>query len=310
MNKKLFSLNNFLFILHPSAFILSISVFISKRKKRIGLIVSGLLLLGGLAVLLWAFVIEPGRVTVKETRIVIRGWPQAFNNSRVVLVSDLHVGSPHIDLEKLREIVAEINAQQPDLILIAGDFVIQDVLGGDFIEPELIAAELKSLRARHGVYAVLGNHDWWYDGERVMRALDNNGIKVLENEVAEIERDGQSVWIAGLADLWTRKQLVTTTLGKIPASSTVIVLTHNPDLFPRIPADVALTLAGHTHGGQVNLPFFGRRVVPSEFGERYAIGHIQENGHQLFVTPGIGTSIIPVRFRVPPEISVLTISAG
>jgi predicted MPP superfamily phosphohydrolase len=90
----------------------------------------------------------------------------------------------------------------------------------------------------------------------------------------------------------------------------VIALTHNPDLFPKLPADVALTLAGHTHGGQVNLPFFGRRVVPSEFGERYAVGHVQENGHHLFVTQGIGTSIIPVRFRVPPEISVLKISAG
>jgi uncharacterized protein len=285
-------------------------VFISKRKKRIGLIALGLLLFGGLALLLWAFVIEPGRVTVKETSIVIHGWPQAFNNSRIVLISDLHVGSPHIDLEKLREIVATINGQQPDLILIAGDFVIQDVLGGDFIEPESMAAELKNLKARHGVYAVLGNHDWWYDGERVMRALNDNGIKVLENDVAQIERDGQSIWIAGLADLWTGKQLVTMTLSKIPGPATVIALTHNPDLFPKLPADVALTLAGHTHGGQVSLPFFGRRVVPSEFGERYAVGHVQENGRHLFVTPGIGTSIIPVRFRVPPEISVLKISAG
>jgi uncharacterized protein len=285
-------------------------VLISKRKKRIVLSALGLLLFGGLALLSWAFLIEPGRVTVKETTILIPGWPQAFNNSRVVLISDLHVGSPHIDLEKLREIVATINGQQPDLILIAGDFVIQDVLGGEFVEPEPIAAELKNLRARHGVYAVLGNHDWWYDGERVMRALNNNGIKVLENDVARIERDGQSIWVAGLADLWTRKQLVTTTLSKISGPATVIVLTHNPDLFPKIPTDVALTLAGHTHGGQVNLPLFGRRVVPSEFGERYAIGHVQENGHHLFVTPGIGTSIIPVRFRVPPEISVITISAG
>lgn len=281
------------------------------RKKRIGLIVLGLCLAGCAALLLWAFVIEPSRVTVKETAIVIPRWPQAFDHLRVVLISDLHVGSPHIDLEKLREIVATINQQQPDLILIAGDFVIQDVIGGDFIEPEPIAAELKNLRARYGVYAVLGNHDWWYDGERIMRALNDSGIRVLENDVAQIERDGQSIWIAGLADLWTRPQLITTTLSKITGPpANVIALTHNPDIFPKIPTDVPLTLAGHTHGGQVNLPFIGRRVVPSEFGERYAIGHVQENGHQLFVTPGIGTSIIPVRFRVPPEISVLTISAG
>jgi len=157
---------------------------------------------------------------------------------------------------------------------------------------------------------VLGNHDWWYGGERVTRALNNVGVPVLENDVAEVKRDGGSIWIAGLADLWTRKPLITTTLGKIPEQATVIALTHNPDIFPEIPARVALVLAGHTHGGQVNLPLLGRRVVPSRFGERYAVGHVEENGHHLFVTPGIGTSIIPVRFRVPPEISVLTISSG
>lgn len=284
-------------------------MFLSKRKKRIGLIVLGLILFTGASLLVWSVLIEPGRLTVKETTINIPQWPQAFDHLRIILISDLHVGSPHIDIEKLREIVATINQQQPDLVLIAGDFVIQDVWGGHFVEPEQIAAELKNLRARDGVYAVLGNHDWWYDGARVMSALNNAGIKVLENDVARIERSGQSIWIAGLADLWTGKQNIAGTLAKIPASAMVVALTHNPDLFPTIPTGVALTLAGHTHGGQVNLPFFGRRVVPSEFGERFAIGLLRENGHQLFVTPGIGTSIIPIRFRVQPEISVLIITS-
>jgi uncharacterized protein len=285
-------------------------MFLSKRGKRIVLWASGLVLAGCVGLGLWAFVIEPGRLVVREETIVIEGWPPAFDRVRIVLVSDLHVGAPHVTLEKLREVVALINRQQPDLILIAGDFVIQDVLGGEFVEPEPIAAELKNLRARHGVFAVLGNHDWLYDGNRVMRALNNAGIRVLENDVAEIERDGNSIWIAGFADLWTRKPLITTTLGKIPEQAKVIALTHNPDIFPEIPARVSLTLAGHTHGGQVNLPLLGRRVVPSRFGERYATGHVQENGHHLFVTSGIGTSIIPARFRVPPEISVITVSSG
>ncbi|HEV2915967.1 MAG TPA: metallophosphoesterase [Pyrinomonadaceae bacterium] len=285
-------------------------MLLSGRKKKLGLIVAGALLAGCATLILWAFVLEPDSLVVRETVIVIPQWPRAFDRLRIALIADLHVGSPHIRIDKLRQIVATINEQQPDLILIAGDFVIQDVMGGEFVEPEAIASELKNLRARDGVIAVLGNHDWWYDGDRITRALESAGVRVLENDVAGIERDGQRVWIAGLADLWTRKPLITTTLAKInePAPN-VIVLTHQPDIFPQIPSGVLLTLAGHTHGGQVNLPLLGRRVVPSDFGERYAIGHVEENGHHLFVTPGIGTSIIPVRFRVPPEISLITVTS-
>jgi uncharacterized protein len=285
-------------------------MFPSKRSKRIVLGALGLALAVCVGLALWAFVIEPRRLVVREETIIIQGWPGAFDPLRIVLISDLHVGAPGVTLEKLREVVARVNAQQPDLVLIAGDFVIQDVLGGEYVDPEPIAEELKSLRARDGVFAVLGNHDWWKDGERITRALNKVGIRVLENDVAEVKREGGSIWIAGLSDLWTRKPLITATLGKIPEQATVIALTHNPDIFPDIPARVALTLAGHTHGGQVNLPLIGRRVVPSRFGERYAIGHVQENGRHLFVTPGIGTSIVPIRFRVPPEISVLTVSSG
>jgi hypothetical protein len=285
-------------------------MFLSRRKKIV-LITLALLLKCGAGLVLWAFFFEPDSLVVRETAIVIPRWPPAFERLRIVLIADLHVGSPHVKVEKLRQIVARINEQQPDLVLIAGDFVIQDVMGGEFVEPEAIAGELKSLRARDGVIAVLGNHDWWYDGDRITRALESAGIRVLENDVAQIQRDGQSLWVAGLADLWTRKPLITTTLAKIhDPKATVIVLTHHPDIFTQIPAGVPLTLAGHTHGGQVNLPLLGRRVVPSEFGARFAIGHIEENGHHLFVTPGIGTSIIPVRFRVPPEISVITVTSA
>lgn len=280
---------------------------LSRRSKRIGLAALGLMLAGCAGLALWAFVIEPSRLVVKEETIVIREWPSSFNHLRIVLISDLHVGSPYITIEKLRQVVTTINQRQPDLVLIAGDFVIQDVRGGEFVGPEAIAAELKGLRARDGVFAVLGNHDWYYDGERIMRELNNAGLRVLENDVAQIERDGQSIWIAGLSDYWTRPQQITTTLRKTPGQATIIALTHNPDIFPRIPPSVPLTLAGHTHGGQVNLPLLGRRVVPSEFNQRYAIGHIEENGHHLFVTSGIGTSILPVRFRVPPEIAVITV---
>jgi predicted MPP superfamily phosphohydrolase len=259
--------------------------------------------------LVWSFLIEPNRLIVKEETLRLPGWPTKLANMRVAVISDVHAGSPFIGAEKLRDVVTKVNQTDPDLILIAGDFVIQGVLGGHFVEPEIIAGDLKGLRARYGVYAVLGNHDWWYDGERMKRALQNAGIRVLENEVARIDKDGQSLWLAGLADLWTRPQKIEETLHQVSDTGPVIALTHNPDIFPDIPPRVALTIAGHTHGGQVNLPLIGRPKVPSIYGQRYATGHIVEDQRHLFVTTGIGTSMIPVRLGVPPEIVVLTLTS-
>jgi predicted MPP superfamily phosphohydrolase len=110
-----------------------------------------------------------------------------------------------------------------------------------------------------------------------------------------------------VSDARTRAADVARALAAVPEGAPALVLTHNPDVFVRVPDRVLLTLAGHTHGGQVNLPVLGRLIVPSRFGERYAIGHVHEEGRDLFVSPGIGTSIIPVRLRVPPEISLLTV---
>ena len=271
------------------------------------LITLGSLLLVILFLGLWAFVIEPNRLSVNEVVISLPNWPSNFEPLRIVLISDLHVGSPYIDAAKLQRIVETANAAQPDLILLAGDFMVTSSQE-QTIEPEIIADGLKHLRARFGVFAVLGNHDWWYNGERVRAALNAVDIRVLENDVARIEHQGKNLWVAGLADAWTRKPDITGTLQKVTDDGPIIVLTHNPDLFTDIPARVSLTLAGHTHGGQVSIPLIGRPQVPSQYGERYAIGHIIEDNRHLFVTPGVGTSILPVRFRVPPEISVLTIT--
>ncbi|MBA2339268.1 MAG: metallophosphoesterase [Pyrinomonadaceae bacterium] len=279
----------------------------ASRKLNKKLIVLLALLLSGVALAAWAFLIEPSLITVSHHTIKIPRWQREHQNLKIAILTDLHVGAPHMNVGKLKQVVERTNAEAPDAIVILGDLVIQDVVGGKFVEPELIANELKNLRAPLGVVAVLGNHDWWLDGERVARSLRETGLTVLENDVARVERDGKVFWFAGLGDLWTRAADIKGTLGKIQTDDPVIVLTHNPDVFPDVPARVSLTLAGHTHGGQVNLPFVGRPIVPSKFGQRYASGHITENGRHLFVTNGIGTSIIPVRFRVPPEIVVLTL---
>lgn len=285
-----------------------------RRKRRKGprwLVRLYALVLGvTLPPLVWGFVLEPGLVFVRQTRIEVPGWGGELDGLQVAVLTDLHVGAPHISVAKLRRVVAKTNDAKPDLVLLLGDFVIHGVVGGRFVEPERIAAELTALRPPLGTFAVLGNHDWWYDGERVRKALEAAGIPVLENSAVELKHRGATFWVAGLADLWTRRADVRGTLARIKNDRPVLLAMHNPDVFPDVPARVNLTIAGHTHGGQVNLPYFGRPMVPSKFGERYAAGHVIEGGRHLFVSTGVGTSIIPVRFRVVPEIAVLTLVDG
>jgi predicted MPP superfamily phosphohydrolase len=154
---------------------------------------------------------------------------------------------------------------------------------------------------------VLGNHDWWYDGKRVRRALESARITVLENEAARIDRGADSVYVVGLADPWTREVDLARAFGTVPDGALRLVLVHEPDIFPNVPDSATLTFAAHTHGGQVRLPFWGPLVVPSDYGRRYAAGHVWEGGRDLFVTTGVGTSILPVRFGVPPEVAIVTV---
>ncbi|MES2683167.1 MAG: metallophosphoesterase [Pseudomonadota bacterium] len=264
----------------------------------------------GLAVLLaaWAFWWEPNRLLVREVQVTPGGWPAALDGLKVVQLTDLHVGAPWVGLGKLREVVAASNAQQPDLILLTGDYV-QHVLGGEAITPEAIAAELAALQAPLGVYAVLGNHDWWLDGARVARAFSAAGVAVLEDQAAALTHRGRRFWLLGIGDYNQTRHDWKTPLARLPPGEPVVAFTHSPDVFADLPAAITLTLAGHTHGGQVRLPLLGVLRIPSRYGLRYTIGVIREDGKTLFVSPGIGTSGLPVRFGVPPEISVLRLHA-
>ena len=261
-----------------------------------------------LACLGWGFFIEPNRLVVQQATIQIDNWPKELSGLRIAMIGDIHTGGPFIDDNKLRKIVELTNQQHPDLIVLLGDYMSPNSWHSHRVEPEVTAAAMKNLRAPLGVYTVLGNHDWWYNGGKVRRAFEDNGIPVLDDEVAEIKWRDKSFWLAGLADLWTRPQHISETVAKVPPGATVIALTHNPDIFPNLPRSVPLLLAAHTHGGQVNLPLIGTPIVPSRFGPKYTRGHVFENDHHMYVTSGIGTSIMPIRFRVTPEIVILTIS--
>lgn len=277
------------------------------KRLRVALAAITLLLAGAA---FWAFLIEPGRLVVHEETIQIDNWPQPLDGLRIAVLADIHADNWFITEKKLRTIVERTNELHPDLIVILGDYMSSNGWVTRRVEPEVFGAVLKDLRAPLGVYSVLGNHDWWYSGIRVRKGLEQNGIKVLENEAAQVDVRGTSLWLVGLGDLWTRPQRISDTVAKVPEGQPLIALTHNPDIFPNVPQRVQLLLAGHTHGGQVRFPLIGSVVESSKYGERWELGHVFENNHHLFVTTGIGTSIVPVRFGLPPEIVLLTLRPG
>jgi predicted MPP superfamily phosphohydrolase len=279
------------------------------RRRRLAL----LLLLGAAAVLQLlgarAFVVEPSSLEVHRETLPLPGWPATHQPLSVALLADLHTGAPWQGLDELQRIVDTTNALRPDLVLLLGDYVIHGVLGGRFVPPEESAPILGRLVAPLGVHAVLGTHDHWFDAGRVRAALESAGITVLEDRARRIERPGGDFWLVGLKDYWEDERDLPGAIAPLTDELPALAFTHNPDMFATLPGRFALVVAGHTHGGQVDLPLLGRPIVPSHFGQRYASGHIVEQGRHLFVTTGIGTSILPVRFGVPPEIVLLTLRA-
>lgn len=231
----------------------------------------------------------------------------ALKGMRIAVISDLHAGSPYIDTAKIDRVVAMTNATKPDLILLTGDYVIAEVLGGRYMPIDTVAAHLKGLRAPLGVYAVMGNHDRWDAADHIVWALGAAGIPVLENSHVMLPPPRSDIALVGLGDRENGGPKVKKSLAGVTGPALCFV--HSPNVFARLPSTCALTVAGHTHGGQVWLPFFGRPAVStvSRFGQRYAIGVIREDNRTLFVSSGIGTSILPLRFGVPPEISLLTV---
>lgn len=256
--------------------------------------------------LAWGFVWEPGRLVERDYALALPHWPASCDGLRMDVVADIHTGSPRNGVDKLDRLVRRLSASDSDVVVMAGDFVILKVLLGRYVPPEVVAAHLRPLAARKRVYAVLGNHDWWKGGARVRRALESAGVVVLQNQAREVDLGGCRLWFAGIGDLWEGHPDVRGTLAQVRDGAPVVAVTHNPELFPRIPDRASLTIAGHTHGGQVRL-LPGR---PSMRGSHYLAGPIWQEGRLLFVTPGVGTSILPFRFRVPPEISRLTLRSG
>ena len=258
----------------------------------------------------WAFWLEPASLYNEKHEIVLPAWPEQCDGIKIAALADLHVGSPFNHLDNLQRVVDLTTAAKPDLVLLLGDYVTHGVVGGSYVRPEQIAAGLKRLSVPLGVFAVLGNHDHLDGSRRIVDAFRSAGISFLEDEAVSLSWKECEFSLVGLSDFLEGPRRYSQAVADVPKDKPAIAFTHNPDAFPLLSPTLSLVLAGHTHGGQVDFPLIGRLIVPSQYGERFAAGHIVEGGRHLFVSSGIGTSILPVRFLVPPEISVLTLRAG
>jgi predicted MPP superfamily phosphohydrolase len=235
--------------------------------------------------------------------VPLERWPQRLDGLRVAVISDLHTGAPWVDERRLARIVGKVSAYRPDLVALVGDYADPAVPLGRPVAPEAVAAELGALRAPLGVFAVLGNHDWYHYGERVPRALREAGVEVLENDAVAVEWGGEVLWIAGLADMRERGADVAVALAMVPQGQALIALTHDPDMFPFLRDRADVVLAGHTHGGQIGIPVLRRAAIQSHGG--YTGGEVREGGGFMYVSRGVGTTGLPIRLAAPPEVAVL-----
>jgi uncharacterized protein len=265
----------------------------------------------------YAAAIEPQQLVVTPYTLKPRGWP-AGRKLTITVIADLHAGGPDMPLPNVQRIVDTANALKSDVIVMLGDYIARYRFAVERIPDPVWAAELARLRAPLGVWAILGNHDWWYDLAGVRNALAEVRIPLLENQAVLLGPEGERVWVAGIGDQIAYRigrgrfrgvDDLPGTLAQVTTDDPVILLAHEPDIFPRVPSRVALTFAGHTHGGQIRVPLIWPAFVPSRYGKRYAYGHVIERERHLIVSGGLGTSIIPARFDVPPEMVHVTLTA-
>ncbi len=259
----------------------------------------------------WGVGIEPGLLRVTATEIATPNWQTYWRPLRIAVLSDLHVGSPHIDAKHLEFIVETVNAQKPDLVLLLGDYVADGYYKA--VPPEVVAPILGRLSARHGVFAVLGEHDWRTGDTSVQNALKQAGIKVLHNQAMAVRPGkGRRFWIVGLTDPASgTRPSYGRAAQTIPRGEPVFVMMHNPVEIDRVPATVTASFAGHTHGGLFNIPYADHvMLVPADTDKSLARGLIRIGRKTLFVSSGIGSSSIPIRINLRPEIAIVTIKGS
>jgi uncharacterized protein len=255
---------------------------------------------------------EPERLVTTSYRLTPPGW--SGRRLSVVAIADVHAGGPNMTAGHIRRVVDTTNRLEPDLVVLLGDYIADHKFVTEVVQPHIWANEFARLTAPLGVWAILGNHDWTHGVDDVRRVFDSVGIPCLENRAVLLSKDDTRFWIAGLGDQQAHRNGrgeddLPGTLRQVTTDDPVILLAHEPDIFVHVPSRVCLTLAGHTHGGQIRIPLIWPSFVPSRYGARFAYGHIQESGRHMIVSGGLGTSFAPIRLGVPPEIVYVEIGA-
>jgi len=309
---------------------------ISRRHFLKGL---GLATLMGLSAPAYAVGVEPFRLRIKHYHLTPPRWPGDLKLT-AALIADPHICDPWMGLDRVRSIVDQTNALKPDIILMLGDYVASHKWQHAPIPPQAWADVFGAFSAPLGTHAILGNHDWWDDPEaqrsgegetRYGRALLRAGIPLYQNRAVRLETGSGPFWLAGLDDQialapfrkykrrrWQGLDDLPGTLAQVTDDAPVLLMAHEPDIIGEVPARVSLTVSGHTHGGQVNVLGY-KPAFPKKHGRSYAYGHIVETEgttlmrhlkldtepRHMIVSGGLGCSILPVRFGVPPEITMV-----
>ncbi len=307
--------------------------------RRAGQAIRHQLSLGlGFAVTAYARMFGSVDVESRHLKVTTPHWPEG-KELRIGLIADFHAGSPHMTMEKLDEVIDRTNATRPDVILMLGDYLNQShntdkgealTVNGEVVPPEAVAEKLSRLEAPGGVFAVLGNHDWYFHGPEMREALKGHGVTVLENDAVQATVNGQTFWIGGMEDHSQNPDYgpIHDKVGDDPH----IVITHNPVDLEQVDTRAAFMTAGHTHGGQVAIKWLERLAhspivqkiaelpaLKSFLGDfskeldehtRWPYGHRVVDGKDSYVTSGLGTSTVPLRVNMPPEVVTVDIKGG
>lgn len=254
-------------------------------------------------------------LSITDYRLSPPGW-RAGQRLTITVIADIHAGGPNMGIERVRQVVDAANALGSDLTVLLGDYFATHRFITEVVPPEAWSAELARLKAPLGVFSILGNHDWWHGIEATRAALRNVRIPVMENDAVLLGEPGARFWLAGLGDQIAYRlghsrfrgvDDLPATLKRCDTADPVILLVHEPDIFVQVPERVSLTLAGHTHGGQIRLPFVAPFWAPSAYGARFAYGQIKDQNRTMIVSGGLGTSLVPMRLGMPPEIVRVTL---
>jgi predicted MPP superfamily phosphohydrolase len=248
---------------------------------------------------------EASQIRVCRTDVALTNLPRAFAGMKIAVLSDLHHG-PYVGIKFIEEAVRLANSLRPDLFALPGDFANKGTHTAQQLPPCLEV--LARLKAPLGVFAVPGNHDMLRGGKVYHEVVASTPITDLTNRSVRLSSGGESLWLAGVDDLWWGKPDLRRALQGIGRGTAVVLLSHNPDFAEEAPdSRVSLMLSGHTHGGQVYLPLLRAPWMPSRYGDKYRHGLVQGPASPVFVSRGLGESSIPLRLNSPPEINLLTL---